>query len=108
MGDPAQKTLAASKRIRSKSMRVKHFGILVGTAACIVGFSGTVLADGKATFDAICSECHAADDFEGETVDDIQEMISQIVNGEIEHKKKLELTDQQIADMAAFYASGGK
>ena len=90
-------------------MNIKHLTLVVGTAAGLIGFSSVVLADGKATYDAICSECHEADDFEGESADDLKEIISQIVNGEIDHKKDLsKLSDQEVADMAVFYASGGK
>ncbi len=89
-------------------MKTRYLGFAIGIAAGFIGFSGAVLADGKATFDSICSDCHEADDFEGESVDELKETISQIVDGEIDHKKELKLSDQEIADMAAFYSSGGK
>ena len=90
-------------------MNIKHLTFVNGTAVGLIGFRSAVLADGKATYDAICAECHEADDFEGESADDLKEVISQIVNGEIDHKKDLsKLSDQEVADMAVFYASGGK
>lgn len=89
-------------------MKTRILGIAAGTLAGIIGWSGAALADGKATFDNICSECHEAADFEGEPAGDLQETIGQIVNGEIKHKKKLTLTDDQVAEIASFLAAGGK
>jgi mono/diheme cytochrome c family protein len=82
---------------------------LVTTAACaLAGFSGASLADGKATFDGICGECHEAADFEGEDVAELSGIINEIVSGELKHKKKLTLSEQEITDIATFLASGGQ
>ncbi len=82
---------------------------LVTTAACaLAGFSGASLADGKATFEGICGECHEAADFEGEDVTELSGIINDIVSGELKHKKKLTLSEQEITDIATFLASGGK
>lgn len=78
----------------------------------ILGWAGSALAGdtaaGKAIYDEICSECHEPDDFEGESAADIKEWIGEILAGETKHKKKLELTDEQVDAIAAFYAAGGQ
>ena len=89
-------------------MKTRILGIAAGTLAGIIGWSGAALADGKATFESICAECHEAADFEGEPAADLQVTIGQIVNGEIKHKKKLSLSDDQVAEIASFLAAGGK
>ena len=65
------------------------------------------VAAGKATFTAVCAECHEVADFEGEDATAMQGTLKQIVAGTQKHKKALQLTDAQIADVAA-YMTGGK
>ncbi len=89
-------------------MNIKHLGFAAGLAAGLIGWSGAALADGKGTFEGVCAECHDAADFEGEAAADLQEVISQIVNGEVKHKKKLTLSDAEVAEIASFLAAGGK
>ena len=84
---------------------------LVAVACAVAGFAGfgsTAYADGKATFTNICSECHEAGDFEGEDAKALAGTIKGIVAGTHKHKKALKLTDQEITDVAAFMAAGGK
>ena len=87
---------------------------MVVTAAAFAGlatFGSTAYADaaaGKATFTSICSECHEAGDFEGEDPKALAGTIKSIVAGTHKHKKPLKLTDQQVTDVAAFLAAGGK
>jgi mono/diheme cytochrome c family protein len=76
--------------------------------AGLAGYGGAALADGKATFEDICAECHETADFEGEAAADLTATIKKISAGQMKHKKALKLTDQQAADVAAFMASGGK
>jgi mono/diheme cytochrome c family protein len=80
-------------------------------AAALAGFGSSALADaaaGKATFEAVCAECHEAADFEGEDAAELTASVKKIVAGQMKHKKALKLTDQQAADVAAFMAGGGK
>ncbi len=83
-----------------------RLGIAVTVAAALAGFSGVSLADGKAKFDAACGECHFADDFEGEDTAEIQGIISGIVAGDVEHKKKLTLSEAEIAEIAKYMTTG--
>jgi mono/diheme cytochrome c family protein len=74
------------------------------------GFGSAVHADaaaGKATFTAVCAECHDVADFEGEDAAALRGTLKQIVAGTQKHKKALTLTDAQIADVAA-YMTGGR
>jgi mono/diheme cytochrome c family protein len=83
--------------------------VVSGAVAALVGVGSTAHADaaaGKATFTSICSECHEVADFEGEDAAALQGTIKQIVAGTQKHKKALKLTDAQIADVAAYMASG--
>ncbi len=78
--------------------------------AMLAGCGSAAYADvaaGKATFTTVCAECHEVADFEGEDATAMQGTLKQIVAGTQKHKKALQLTDVQIADVAA-YMTGGK
>lgn len=63
-------------------------------------------AKGKATFDEVCSDCHEAADFKGQSAADIEAKIKDVVSGKTKHKKKdMKLTDAEMADVAAFFAA---
>jgi len=89
-------------------MKINRLLMVVVSAAGLAGYGSAALADGKATFDSICSECHEAADFEGEDAAELTATIKKISAGQMKHKKALKLTDQEAADVAAFLASGGK
>lgn len=89
-------------------MKINRLLMVVVSAAGLAGYGSVALADGKATFDSICSECHEAADFEGEDAAELTATIKKISAGQMKHKKALKLTDQEAADVAAFMASGGK
>ena len=83
--------------------------VIVGAFAGLAGGGSAAHADaaaGKATFTAVCSECHEVADFEGEDLTALQGTIKQIVAGTQKHKKALKLTDAQVADVAAYMTSG--
>jgi mono/diheme cytochrome c family protein len=83
-------------------------GILVFLPLAFWGMSamaGDVEA-GKAVFEANCADCHDADDFAGESADDIVAMIKSVTGGQVEHKGDASsLSDEDIANIAAFWAS---
>ena len=73
--------------------------------------SGPARADvaaGKARFNAACGQCHDSADFEGENPQALAATLRRIVSGELAHKKPLQLSDQEIADIAAYMSTGGK
>jgi mono/diheme cytochrome c family protein len=85
---------------------------VVGLATLgLAGWSLSASADaaaGKAKFDAACADCHEAGDFEGEDAAALADSLKQIVAGQLKHKEAITLSDQEIADVAAYMASGGK
>jgi mono/diheme cytochrome c family protein len=92
-------------------MNISRLIVIASAAAGLAGFGSTAYADaaaGKATFTNVCAECHEAGDFEGEDAKEVGETIKGIVAGTHKHKKALKLTDQEIADVAAYMTSGGK
>ncbi|MGH2500803.1 MAG: c-type cytochrome [Candidatus Limnocylindria bacterium] len=66
------------------------------------------VAAGKARFNAACGECHDSADFENENPQALAATLRRIVSGELKHKKPLQLSDQEIADIAAYMSTGGK
>ena len=91
-------------------MKISWLSFVSALAAGLAGYSGVALADaaaGKATFTDVCAECHETADFEGEDAKAVGDSIRKIVAGQMKHKKALKLTDQQIADVAAFMVAGG-
>jgi mono/diheme cytochrome c family protein len=77
--------------------------------AMLAGYGSAAYADaaaGKATFTTACAECHDVADFEGEDAAALRGTLKQIVAGTQKHKKALQLTDAQIADIAAYMTSG--
>jgi mono/diheme cytochrome c family protein len=94
---------------RRNSMKFRRLVVIASAFAGLVGFGSAAQADaaaGKATFTDICSECHEVADFEGEDAAALQGTIKKIVAGQMKHKKALKLTDQQVADVAAYMAAG--
>ena len=91
----------------------KSKGLVFGAMAlaAFAGYGAVAHADaaaGKATFTSICSECHEAADFDGEDPKQLAANVHDIVAGKKKHKKALQLTDQQITDVATYMAAGGK
>jgi mono/diheme cytochrome c family protein len=78
-----------------------------GTLAA-VGPADADIKAGKAKFNFVCAECHDSADFEGEDINGLRDTLARISHGEMKHKKSVQLTDQEIADLAAYMASGGK
>ena len=74
-----------------------------------LAFSGAALAAdakaGEAKADA-CLNCHEpAEDFAGQTAATIEAKIKSWVSGKTKHAKKFALSDADIADIAAYFAS---
>ena len=66
------------------------------------------VAAGKARFNGVCGECHDSADFENENPQALAATLRRIVSGELRHKKPLQLSDQEIQDIAAYMSTGGK
>jgi cytochrome c553 len=55
-----------------------------------------------------CIQCHEADDWDGESAASLESLMKDIVAGKVKHKTKLALTPAEIANIAAYWATGGK
>ena len=90
-------------------IKIKHLVVIVSVSVMLTGYGSAASADaaaGKATFTTTCAECHDVADFEGEDAAALRGTLKQIVAGSQKHKQALQLTDAQIADVAAYMASG--
>jgi cytochrome c553 len=63
------------------------------------------VAAGEAKADEACADCHEPGDWEGENAASIAAMIKAVVAGEVKHKGKLNLTDTEIANIAAYWSA---
>jgi len=94
-------------QFRSFVMNKNMLAIILASGALTL--SGTALAGDAAagaTKAEACLECHEpAEDFEGMTVDELTASMKSIVSGQMKHKKKVTLSDADIADIAAYFAT---
>ncbi|HEX7115505.1 MAG TPA: hypothetical protein VF193_10265 [Steroidobacter sp.] len=58
---------------------------------------------GRAAAQAKCIQCHEADDWEGEDAASLESLIRDIVAGKVKHKTRIELTNEEIANIAAYW-----
>lgn len=63
---------------------------------------------GRASAQAKCGQCHAAGDWEGEDAASLESLIRDIVAGKVKHRTKIELSPAEIANIAAYWGSGGQ
>jgi mono/diheme cytochrome c family protein len=97
----------AEEGIGVPGMLCRTLAFAVGTLT--VGVVGAAdIGAGKTVANAKCVQCHSADDWEGEGAASLESLIRDIVAGKVKHKGKLDLTPSEIADIAAYWGSGGK
>lgn len=77
---------------------------VLSVAVCGVAAAGDAAA-GKAKVDAVCSKCHEKEDWADQDAAAIQAKIKGVVDGTTKHKEKLKLTEQEQADIAAYWSS---
>ena len=75
---------------------------------CAAQANAADIGAGKVAAQAKCSECHDADDWEGEDAASLESLIRDIVAGKVKHKRKLELSAAEVANIAAYWGTGGK
>lgn len=80
----------------------------VALAALPAAVWGADVSAGKAASQAKCAECHEADDWEGESAASLESLISDIVAGKIKHKRPVQLSPTEIADIAAYWGQGSQ
>ena len=92
-------------------MRTLYVMLSALATATVLAGSPAVQADamaGRAAFKLECAQCHAVADFGGEDPKELSATLNEIVSGQKKHKKTLQLTSQQIADLATYMAAGYK
>jgi cytochrome c553 len=55
-----------------------------------------------------CVECHNARDWSGEGEASLQSLIKDVVDGKVKHKVKIQLSDADIANIAAYWAAASR
>ncbi len=65
--------------------------------------SAADVAGGKAVAQAQCVQCHEADDWTGESAGSLESLIRDIVAGKVKHRTRLQLSDTDIANVAAYW-----
>lgn len=88
-------------------MKMKWMTLAMASGA--LAFSGAAFAGDAAAGEKkaeVCMECHdPGEDFAGVSADEIAGKIKGVVSGATKHKKKLTLSDADVADIAAFFAA---
>jgi mono/diheme cytochrome c family protein len=83
--------------------------LTVAALCCASGAAQAADAQaGRSAAQSKCSQCHDADDWEGEDAASLESLIRDIVAGKVKHKGKLELTPAEIANIAAYWGAGKK
>jgi mono/diheme cytochrome c family protein len=83
-------------------------------SALVIGFGlahsagAADMQAGKAVAQAKCSQCHEADDWDGEDANSLDSLMRDIVAGKVKHKGKLELTSAEMTNIAAYWADASK
>lgn len=63
-------------------------------------------AAGKALAQVKCAACHEPADWQGETQNNLQALLRDVVSGKVKHSKvKIELSETEIANIAAYWLS---
>lgn len=93
-------------------MSMKRLSAIALGVVAVAGWNASALAAdaaaGKAKFASACAECHEAADFEGEDAAALTDTLKKIVAKQAKHKQALTLSDAEIANLAAYMATGGK
>ncbi|HEY6922468.1 MAG TPA: hypothetical protein VI653_03285 [Steroidobacteraceae bacterium] len=85
------------------------FTRMIVSCALLILAGGATAADieaGKAKVRQVCSKCHEDADWKGKSEAEIQGKIQAVVAGKMKHPKKLDVTDTDIANIAAYWAHG--
>lgn len=85
--------------------------MMFSTSVLLLGMTGVVQAAdvtaGKQKVDAVCAECHEPADWKDSSEAELQALIKDAVAGKVKHPKKLQLSEADIANIAAYWASAG-
>jgi mono/diheme cytochrome c family protein len=99
-------------QVRLPKENTMSFALLTLALSLLALTSSVGAADieaGKVRVTQQCAECHRPKDWSGETTAALESLIKDIVAGKVKHsQRKLQLTPQEIADIAAYWTSGRK
>jgi mono/diheme cytochrome c family protein len=87
-------------------MKTGRMFVVAVAALGMAGWSLSAMADGKATFEKNCAECHEVGDFTGEDVKGLTDSIKKIAAGQMKHKAKITLSDADISAVATYMSTG--
>jgi mono/diheme cytochrome c family protein len=82
--------------------------LIIATSLCAGVAQAADVQAGRSAAQSKCSQCHEADDWEGEDAASLESLIRDIVAGKVKHKGKLELSSAEIANIAAYWGQGKK
>lgn len=92
------------------TMSSAHDACAALLAIGLIGWCGVArsadIAAGRTAAQTKCVECHEADDWEGESAASLESIIRDIVAGKVKHKRKLDLTPAEVANIAAYWGAG--
>lgn len=57
---------------------------------------------------AACAECHQPRDWEGEGQASLESLIRDVARGNVKHSRKIELSETEIANIAAYWAASSR
>lgn len=80
----------------------------IGCLSMIVQAQAADAQAGRAAAQSKCGQCHEARDWEGEDAASLESLIRDIVAGKVKHRTKIELSPNEIANIAEYWGSGGK
>lgn len=79
--------------------------LAVSGLALLCAAASALAADmkaGEAEFNKVCHQCHEVMDWKGKSDAELRSMIAAVSSGKKKHPKKLDLSQDQIADVAAW------
>lgn len=88
-------------------MRTQQLALLLCATLVSAGVLAADTQAGKAASQK-CIQCHEADDWEGEDAASLESLIKDIVAGKVKHKTRIDLTPAEIANISAYWETGGK
>jgi cytochrome c553 len=88
-------------------MRTQQLVLLLCATLISVGVPAADTQAGKAASQK-CIQCHEADDWEGEDAASLESLIKDIMAGKVKHKTRIDLTPAEIANIAAYWETGGR
>jgi mono/diheme cytochrome c family protein len=91
--------LTAIGGVHMNSIRLLVLAGMLGSAASAYAAETAV---GQKIFESSCATCHRLQDYAGKTEASLQTTLTAIVAGKIKHKKKLTLSDTEVASIADY------